>query len=155
MKVRPASSDDIPSIFALGKSLVNKSEFSGTSVSYLMCVNRFLRAIQSPDELLLVAEHNGAIVGFLILVMIRYWWSSDDLYVLDDGIYSERAGSGSALIRYGIAWAKQHGAREIIIALNSGIETDRSVRALNRCGLHDRGINVSIKLREENVSLAA
>jgi len=155
MNVRPAKNEDVNAIVELGEQLVARSSFAGTKVSYLMCVNRLLRAIREPDELLVVAEHSGAIVGFLILVMTRYWWSRDDRYVLYDGIFAVRAGAGAAMVRYGVYWAKQHGAREVIIALNSGVETDRAARVLNRCGLRDRGINVSIVLTGEKVSLAA
>lgn len=147
MIVRAASSDDIPAVIELGVRMVKKSAFRDTTVHYGQCMNRLLRATSSRREKLFVAEHSGVIVGFLILCITMYWWSATESYALDDGIYAEHAGAGRALIRFGMAWAKINGCREVMISFNSRIDTERAVETLVKGnGFTRRGVNVSVPI---------
>jgi GNAT superfamily N-acetyltransferase len=142
--IRLATIDDIPDIIALGERLVRQGAYAQTQVNFLSCANRLTRALRDPDEWLGVAEHRGRVVGFLILQVVRHWWSGTDCVVLDDGIYCTRPGLGRALVRAGEQWAwSRIGVREVLIALTSNVGTARSARVLARLGYTDRGVVVS------------
>ena len=97
--IRKATTGDIDAIIQLGSRLVNSGAFAHTNVSYRACVDRLVTAIRSPNQWLGVALHEGKVVGFLLLQVVSYWWSTNDRYVLDDGIYCERPLLGRALVR--------------------------------------------------------
>jgi hypothetical protein len=142
--IRLATIDDIPDIIALGERLVRKGAYADTQINFKACVDRLTLAIRSPDQWIGVAVHRRRIVGFLVLQVVRYWWTGAEKYVLDDGIYCEKPGHGRALIRAGEAWAtSQIGVREILIAFTSSIDTFRSARTLARLGYTERGVVMS------------
>lgn len=146
--IRLATMADIPAIIEIGMRLVKRSSYAHTNISYSAMVERMIRAVQSPSEWLGVVEHDGVIVGALILVMVKYWWTANEYYVLDDGFYVERAGVGRKLVAAGLKWAASRGAKESMIALTSNIGDDRTARVLTRCGLHDRGMVLSRQFGE-------
>jgi hypothetical protein len=149
MIVRLAKPDDIHAVIAMGERMLLRGSFAHTKLSFRACMNRMLLAIRNQHEWLGVALVGEKIVGALLLTVVKYWWSDSERYVLDDGLYAEHPGAGAALVRAGTRWAQSIGVKEIILTLNSNIETDRSVRVLNRCGFVDRGICVSMDLRME------
>lgn len=144
--IRLATIADIPVITDLGIRLVSRSDFAHTTPNRCAMTDRFLHAIRSKSEWLGVAEHDGKIVGSLLLVVVKYWWTRDEHYVLDDGLYCERPGAGAALIRAGLRWASRLNVKEVLLAVNSGFDIDRTARVMNRCGLQNRGITVSMRV---------
>lgn len=148
--IRTAKIDDIDEIVRLGTKLVNSGAYRDTVISYRTCVERLALAIRSPDQWLGVAVRDGKVVGFLLLQVVSYWWSANDRYVLDDGIFCTSPGMGRSLVKAGVQWAaRQRGVREVMLALTSQFQTDRSVRALAHCGFRERGVVVATpNLRE-------
>lgn len=154
--IRLATPSDIPGIYDLGTRLHRASLFSHTAMNFKALTNRMLRAIGSKDEWCAVAVYNGKIVGCMILVTVKYWWTENEHYVLDDGFFVERPGLGIKLIRAGLRWASKRDVKEVIVAVNSGIAIERTMRVLNRCGLEDRGTTVSLRVaKSEGMRWAA
>lgn len=154
--IRPATFDDTISIVRLGGMLIKSSAFKDTKISLNACINRIRQAIIDPYSWIGVAEHRGEIVGFLILQRVRYWWTRDEFYVLDDALFCERAGLGAQLVRAGVRWAfAQPNVREIILSFNSKRAIDRSIRTLARQGFREHGVNISIQFDREAKQWAA
>lgn len=145
--IRRASIDDIDSIIKLGVWLISAGAYDHTMISYRECINRIGKAIRSPNEWCGVAEHNDQIVGFLIMVLVPYWWSASEHYALDDGIFCTRPGLGRKLVAAGSAWAFNRGAKEVMISLTSRTNTARSALALmKRSDFTERGVVISMGL---------
>jgi hypothetical protein len=145
---RLAKYDDLPEIAELGQRMIARSTWAHTTFDHRACMNRLLLALRSTHEWLAVVEHDGVITAAMLLTKQRYWWTADEYYVGDEAFYAERPGAGATLIKAGVKWAIQSGAKEIIFALNGGIDTERAVRVFNACGLKDRGICVSMRFVE-------
>lgn len=144
--IRRASIDDVDAIITLGVELIAKGAYSRTTISYRECVNRIAGAIRSPKEWVGVAEHGDHIVGFLIMTLVPYWWSANEHYALDDGLYCKRPGLGRKLVAAGTAWAFNRGAQEVMISLTSNIHTARSALALMcRSDFSERGVVISMR----------
>lgn len=146
MKIRRAQPLDIPQIFDIALEMQRRGAFQYTKMNFSAITNRCLDAIHNPNMWLGVAEHEGKIVGALMLIYQRYWWTKDEYFVIDDGIFSSRAGAGVWLVRAGVKWAMSKSPKEITICINSDIDLDKTVQTLDRLGLRARGINVSMRL---------
>ncbi len=147
MRVRKATFHDVEAIAELGKRLIASSDFAHTTPSTRAMMQRFMLAIHNVREWLGVAEHEGKIVGALLLTAQRYYWTEGEYCIMDDGIYAERAGAGAALVRSGLKWAATvPGVRDVLIAINSGMDVERTVRLLEHCGLRRRGVCVSLRV---------
>jgi hypothetical protein len=151
--IRRASIDDVDAIIQLGVTLIASGAYSHTAISYRDCINRLIKAIRSPNEWCGVAEHNGKIVGFLIMVLVPYWWSAREIYALDDGIFCVRPGLGRKLAAAGAQWAFYHGAKEVMISLTSSTNTARSALALlKRSDFSERGVVISMGLTSVKIA---
>jgi GNAT superfamily N-acetyltransferase len=146
--IRLATLDDIEAIVTLGARLIRSGAYSHTTISFKACVDRLTRAIRSKDEWIGVAVHDGKIVGFLIVVLAPYWWSSSGKFALDDGIYCTRPGLGRMLVQAAAEWAARRGAKEFLVAFTSRINpehTARSAMALVARGqFKERGVVISL-----------
>jgi hypothetical protein len=144
--IRRASIEDVDAIITLGVELIAKGAYSRTTISYRECVNRIAKAIRSPQEWVGVAEHNGHVVGFLIMVIVPYWWSQNEFYALDDGLYCKRPGLGRKLVAAGTEWAFRKGAQEVMISLTSRINTaDSALALMQRSYFSERGVVISMR----------
>jgi len=150
--IRRATTGDIDAIIKLGVGLISSGAYAYTAISYRACIDRLTKAMRSPDEWIGVALHEGHVVGFLIMVIVSHWWSSQDKYALDDGVFCTRPGLGRKLITAGTDWAFQHGATEVMIAFTSNFKTLRSATALKRIGFTDRGVVVSMHRGDKRAS---
>lgn len=149
MIVRQARIEDLAAVSDLAARLVKRGSFAHTTIDYRVGINRMIKAVMHSQEWLGVAEHNGKFVGFLLLVLTKYWWSMNEVYALDDGIYSERAGAGAALIRAGVKWAREQGAKEVILAINGLIDTEKAAHVIASCGFELRGVCMSMYLQNK------
>jgi hypothetical protein len=143
--IRRATFNDIDAIIALGTVLVGRSAYKHTTISYKACVDRLLRAIRSKNEWLGVAVYKGKIVGFLIIVLVPYWWSSTEKYALDDGLFCVQPGLGRKLVQAGSEWVAIHGAKEFLVSFTSRFHNARSAMALMaKSGFVERGLVISM-----------
>lgn len=127
-------------IVDLGEQLRSSGAFANTGFNRFAAVSHVMESIRDPNRWVGVAEHDGKIVGFLMLVAQPYWWNPSAWQVLDDVIYCARAGMGRALIRAGLKWAwSMPQVVDVIISLNNG-NAEQFVPALRRAGLERRGI---------------
>jgi hypothetical protein len=146
--IRLATLDDVDAIITLGARLIRSGAYSHTTISFKACVDRLTRAIRSKDEWIGVAEHDGKVVGFLIVVLVPYWWSGGEKYALDDGIYCTRPGLGRQLVQAAAEWVCRKGAKEFLVSFTSRINpthTARSAMALVARGqFKERGLVISL-----------
>jgi hypothetical protein len=155
--IRRARPTDIPAIIECGSRLMATSEFrhAGT-IDFKSAVDRLTRAMMSRTEFVAVALHRNQLVGFLVFVAQPCWWQPKVWQVSDDIIYCERPGMGRALLKAGIDWARTiPRAHELIVSLNSGLATDRAARVLCKHGLRERGVTLSVELRQKERAWAA
>jgi hypothetical protein len=151
--IRRASIDDVDAIIQLGVALIKDGAYSHTTISYRECVNRIGKAIRSPNEWCGVAIHNDKVVGFLIMVIVPYWWSQNEFYALDDGVFCTRPGLGRKLVAAGAQWAFHRGAKEVMIALTSRVSTVSSALALlSRSDFSERGVVISMGLTDVKIA---
>lgn len=148
---------DIPAVIECGARLMQRGAFAHAgSIDFKSAVDRLTQAIRSRTECLFVAIHREQLVGFLILVAQPCWWQPKVWQVVDDIIYCERPGLGRALVKAGLDWANSiPRAHEVIVSLNSGLETDRAARALCKYGLTARGVTLSATLSPKKERLWA
>jgi hypothetical protein len=154
--IRRARLGDIPAIIDVGHRLMQRGAFAYSGIDFRAAVDRLTRAVQSRTEFIAVAIHKEQVVGFLILVAQPMWWQPSKWQVVDDLIYCERPGLGRHLLKLGIAWAHTiPRVCEIIISLNSNIDTERATKALVAHGMTKRGVTLSIPVSKEVQSWAA
>lgn len=146
--IRRATLQDLPYIIELGGALTREGHWSFTSINFKAAMDRLTRAVRSRTEYIAVAEHNARIVGFIILIAQPLWWNPSQWQVIDDIIWCERAGMGRQLMKAGIAWAASLpvDVREIIVSLNSGINTEGASKVLRSVGLAERGVTLSVPI---------
>lgn len=156
--IRRARPTDIPGIVECGDRLMKSGRFAyAGSIDFKSAVDRLTAAMMSRTQFVAVAIHREQIVGFLIFVAQPCWWQPKVWQVFDDIFYCERPGMGRRLLKLGLDWAQTiPRAHEVILSLNSGLATDRAVRALCKHGMSERGITLSIELpKGEQKSWAA
>lgn len=106
--IREGTISDIPEIIRIGKILRRKTLSYHVPVdrqSVYRCLQVF---ISNPDRLLLVAEHDGKLTGFLMMGCESFWWDCPvrgRRYATDWAFYSQRQGDGKDMLERGIAWA--------------------------------------------------
>jgi len=111
--VRPATPADAEALFALT---------SGFATSYQVEAARFhadLPAIlRRDDTVLLVACHESGVAGYLLAHLFPTLFAGGPILEITELAVasSERGnGYGSALVKAGIAWAKERGCVEIVV----------------------------------------
>ena len=75
MNIRPATKEDFPILYELGKSTI---EFRVSAKEVFMDAEEFLFGIEDPHSVLLVAEENDNIIGFIYASEIDYYKSLEN-----------------------------------------------------------------------------
>jgi ribosomal protein S18 acetylase RimI-like enzyme len=145
-QVRPYSPDDREAVLALAPRLTEGVAAWRDPDTVLDAVVEWVRgsidAAAEPDHLVLVADANGRIVGFVTAVERRHWSGGTDAYigelVVDATV--EGRGVGRALVDAVRAWARTRGLDAI--TLETGAANARA-----------RGFYAAIGFAEEGVRL--
>lgn len=137
--IRPATHADLPVLMLMADAMHMESprfsrlRFSGDKVQKL-----FMRLIDSPDCLLLIAERSGARIGG-IAAMVTPHWFSDDLVANDYALFllpEHRGGTTAArLARAYIEWAREKGAKMIQLGVSTGVHADETAALYKAIGL--------------------
>jgi RimJ/RimL family protein N-acetyltransferase len=110
--VRPAREDDLDAMVDLTVAVAEEGRWIGTEapVDRERRRQRYAGDIQRDDTGVFVADAGGQLVGHLGLVLARYGVADLGMLVADGW---RGRGVGRALLRAGVAWARQAGAHKI------------------------------------------
>lgn len=143
MSVRLAKVEDINQIIELGKKLITRSSIKA-SVFDAQAKQVIRRAINDANMNVWVADHQGAIVGFLLVVKEQHWFSRDkcaaDLcFIVDD----KHGNYAASMIRRYVKWAKSDArVTDICLGITSGMDKDgRTGRMYQNLGFTPTGGN--------------
>lgn len=142
IEVRPATAADQEALGRFGGALMRQHhaadprrfiQVESPEAGY----GRFLVSrLSAPGSLVLVAEHDGAVVGYIYADVESTNWMDlrgpcgvvHDVYV-DEG--ARRLGAGRALMRAAIEWIRSRGQSQVVLLTKTGNEhAQRLFRAL-------------------------
>jgi GNAT superfamily N-acetyltransferase len=144
MEYSNATYDDIPEIVALGSLNHEESRFRDIPYDNRTCVQNAIMRLQTPeDSFMMVAKHEGEIVGYLIGGKFPYIFNNNAYYAADELIYVDPAFRGKLvakrLISYFTDWARRNGCSEVAIGTITEIATERTKKLYERVGLKEVG----------------
>ena len=145
-KVRRAVGADFPTMVTMGQDMRDESpRFSRLGYSPDRCLELLAGLSVSPQGLVLVAEQDGVIVGMLLGLASRHFFS-DDITASELVVYvAPEARGGSAavkLIRQFEAWAVEQGAADIVLGVSTEVHADRTAQFYERLGYAPSGISL-------------
>lgn len=148
--IRAATRDEIPALIALGASMYQESRYAENSpFDALKCADLADHLISADAGCVLVAEHNGQIIGWLAGGIGEQWFSRQ-LMAFEYGVFispHHRGGSaGARLVKSFMAWAKEHGAAVINMGITTGVHEERTGELYSRLGLSRTGLLYSMEV---------
>lgn len=146
--IREARHEDVETLLALAREMHAESpRYSVLAFSDDKVRGLFRRLIDSPDGLLLVADHGERIVGGLAAAILPHWFS-DDLFASDLGVFllpGCRGGMTAVrLVKAYIEWAKFRGALTIQLGISTGVQVDETAALYRRLGLKEFSIGFEV-----------
>jgi ribosomal-protein-alanine acetyltransferase len=117
VKIRPATPDDVPRILAVEQNTPAAAHWSEEQY-------RAMFHAESPQELMLIAEDENAVLGFLVARRIESEWELENIAVITEG---RRCGLGTALVGELSKCARLSGATSLILEVR---ESNAAARAL-------------------------
>ncbi len=119
MKIRPMTTEDVKEVISLG---TGQKEFTFEDQSFWLESQLFLWC-QSTDDVCMVAENEGKIVGFSLyavhLPTKKVTW--ENLYVIPD---MRKTGIGTMLIEEGLRTLKDKGYAYVMACVNASDKED-------------------------------
>lgn len=148
--IRTATRNDIPALIALGASMYQESRYAENSpFDALKCADLADHLINADAGCVLVAEHNGQIIGWLAGGIGEQWFLHQ-LMAFEYGVFispNHRGGSaGARLVKSFMAWAKDHGAAVINMGITTGVHEERTGELYSRLGLSRTGLLYSMEV---------
>ncbi|MEC5375443.1 GNAT family N-acetyltransferase [Pseudocitrobacter sp. MW920760] len=142
--VRNATAGDIPALIELGARMYIESRYSQNSpFDEEKCAELARTLISSPAGCLLVAEKDGAVIGWLAGGIAEQWFSRQ-LMAFEYGLFispEHRGGTaGPRLAKAFITWAEDHGAALINMGITTGVHEERTGDLYSRLGLSRSGL---------------
>ncbi|HFS8941461.1 TPA: N-acetyltransferase family protein [Enterobacter roggenkampii] len=148
--VRNATAGDIPALIELGARMYIESRYSQNSpFDEEKCADLARNIIASPAGCVLVAEKEGAVIGWMAGGIAEQWFSHQ-LMAFEYGLFvaPEHRGStaGPRLAKAFITWAKEHGAVLINMGITTGVHEERTGEMYSRLGLKRSGLLYSMEV---------
>ncbi len=129
--IRLATVNDITQIIELGRRAAAFS-FAKAKVDDLTARRHLAQAINDKTQIILVAEHKGKLVGFLVGAVIPYWFSKDK-FATDLAFYCHENHGNYApfMAKKFIRWAKkQPKVIDVSMAVSTGVKHVERIGAL-------------------------
>jgi hypothetical protein len=150
--IRKGRLDDLELIIEIGSKLLEVSNNNSVPIcrhSVFSVIREFIRA---PDKVVLLAEHDGIITGFIMAAAEVYWWDnqrSGRRYVTDWSFFSQRAGDGEKMLNIVTKWAwSLPRVIEVNIARNFTNAEGTADQVFNRAGFKRAGAMYTAKKPE-------
>lgn len=131
--IRRATSDDIAPIMALARKL-HATIGNLPPIDEQGCRMLLAQALCNKRRLLLVAERDGVVTGFMFGLIEEYFFSKSH-YASDVILHSTDGISAAYLVRKFVRWAESMGVTNIQLGVSSGIAIDRADALYRRLGL--------------------
>ena len=143
MIVRHATVDDVPALIEMGEAMRRESLVPFPAINRDM-VEMVARDLFPRRDVYcaLVAEDGGAPAGMLTGSVSRYAFAPDLIAVHDIFfVRPEHRGSGAArlLIQRFVTWARECGARRVLISVHTGITPEKTGRFYRMMGFSYMG----------------
>ena len=140
--IRRATPDDVPALMRLGECARRESltHFPPIDETKIAAIKD--QWFAHPDLCLaLIAERNGKPIGMMLAVMSDYVWSGVRVAMIQTAytVPAER-GWGGFLIRRCVTWARENGAVDVRLTLESGIDVPMATALLRRMGFTEMGM---------------
>ena len=151
--VRRAEQRDLESLGRLGAMLV-QTHFAFDPQRFLAPIKgiehgyaSFLGSrLASPDDCILVAEQNGAVIGYVFAALEPPSWKElrgpagfiHDVAVAED---ARRSGVATSLVQAAIGWMREHGAPRVI--LGTAALNEEAQKLFHRLGFRDTMIEMT------------
>jgi ribosomal-protein-alanine acetyltransferase len=117
VKIRPATPDDIPQVISLEQSTPAAAHWIEEQYSEMLREG-------GPQRLLLIAEEENTLLGFLVARRIESEWEIENIAVITE---RQRSGLGSALVGQVLQHARMAAATSLILEVR---ESNIAARAL-------------------------
>ncbi|HZQ92248.1 MAG TPA: ribosomal protein S18-alanine N-acetyltransferase [Terriglobales bacterium] len=117
MNVRPATIEDVPAMRGLAEAAPEAAQWSAAEWERL-------HDPESAQRLALVAEHEGDVIGFVVLRTLAGDWELENIAV---ALAARRRGAGKRLIAAALALARESRARSVFLEVR---ESNAAARAL-------------------------
>jgi ribosomal-protein-alanine acetyltransferase len=117
VKIRPATPDDVPRILAIEQSTPTAAHWSEEQYRAMFHAER-------PQGLMLIAEDENSVLGFLVARRIESEWELENIAVIMEG---RRCGLGTALVGELSKCARSAGGTSLILEVR---ESNAAGRAL-------------------------
>ncbi|MGE5516695.1 MAG: N-acetyltransferase family protein [Bacteroidota bacterium] len=135
---------DIAAMIALGRQLHAESRFRTLPLDDARMAEIGRRGLAQGNPGLLMAEHDGQVVGMAIVILGEYFFSPARTATVQLLYVAPKARGGPAavkLLRSLRRWAAQNGAHDLHVNVTTGIEAARTDRFLRRMGFRQTGGN--------------
>lgn len=156
MKIRFATTDDIPACIVLGQRLQQLTRFARLAYEPERVEHQLRQLIEIGQQrrrshcLLLAEADDGELTGALVGCIESHLFCSQPVAsLIVYAVLPERRMSGAALrlMRAFIAWSRQRGAVEVNAGINSSLNAERSERFLQKLGFARTGGNYALVLK--------
>lgn len=147
---RLATVNDITRMIELGEKAIDIS-YASPKLDQLYARRYLAQSINDKTSLVLVAEHKGVIVGFLIGAIVPYWFSKDK-FATDLAFYCDEKHGNYApfLAKRFIKWAKQQPrVIDVTMGITSGVShAERIGTMYQKLGLEFVGSSYTVLNQE-------
>lgn len=144
MNIRHATQADITAVVQLGRSMRDESpRFAGFDYDDDTLEATLRQVVDSPNGLLLLAERDESLLGFMIAAVIPSWFGRDcmatDLALF---IHPEFRGGTTAarLIDRYKRWAKDKKANPVLLGIMTGVNVEQTEKLCIRLGWRRAGV---------------
>lgn len=99
------------------------------------------------DHMVLVADRDGSVAGFVSVSEKKHWTGQTDAYIGELVVATDHEGHGvgSALVGAAIDWSRERGLERV--TLDTGIRNDRARRLYESLGFEEEGISLCALIR--------
>lgn len=133
--IRKAILEDMEALIKLGRKAHQTSPtYRDVPMDETKCRMLVINSLADKDSVILVAERNGRVTGFLIGIAEELFFSRKK-YATDLMVYSDRSGEAAQLIRRFHFWAKQRGCVEVIMGTSFGGSLERTEPLYDALGM--------------------
>ncbi|MEL4888578.1 GNAT family N-acetyltransferase [Pectobacterium betavasculorum] len=146
--IRQATTQDIPQLVLLGMRMHQESSYQKLSFDTEKCAGLADQLIASKYGVVLVAEKEGQIIGWMAGGIAPFWFSHDRM-AFEYGVFIDaehRGGSaGYRLVKEFIRWAREHDAVEIRMGITTGVHEERTGDLYQKLGMKRTGLLYSME----------